>query len=232
MAKQPAFDGFHPQMIQFLDELASHNNRDWFAKNKPRYESDVLEPSLEFIEAMQKPLSAVSPHFVAVPKRVGGSLMRVYRDTRFAKDKTPYKTNVGIHFRHEKGKDVHAPGFYVHISPEECFVGCGIWHPDSKGLAKIRKTIHKDQAGWKRAAMGKAFLSKFKMLGDSLKRPPKGYDAEHPLIAELKRKDFIASSDLDYDELFDKSVIKNVSARMKKAVPMMKFLCGALRLKF
>lgn len=231
MAKSK-FDGFHPQAIQFLDELTSHNNREWFAKHKPRYESDVLAPALEFVEAMQKPLAGISPYFLAVPKRTGGSLMRIYRDTRFAKDKTPYKTNVGIHFRHEKGKDVHAPGYYVHISPEECFVGAGIWHPDSKTIAKIRKTIHKDQAGWKRATMGKAFLKRFKMMGDSLKRPPKGFDAEHPMIDELKRKDFIAVADLDYDDLFDKTVVKTVTTQMKKCVPMMKFLCGAIGLKF
>lgn len=226
-----SFPGFHPQVIQFLDELASHNNREWFQKNKPRYEADVLAPALNFVEAMQEPLASISKHFVAVPKRSGGSLMRVYRDTRFSKDKTPYKTNIGIHFRHEKGKDVHAPGYYVHISPEECFVGAGIWHPDTKALTKIRKTIHKDQAGWKRAAMGKTFRRDFKMLGDSLKRPPKGYDNEHPLIDELKRKDFIACSDLDFDDLFDKRLVRTVKARMKKTLPMMKFLCSAIGLK-
>lgn len=226
------FSGFHPQTIQFLDELASHNNREWFQKNKPRYESEVLEPALEFIEAMQAPLRKVTPHFLATPKRTGGSLMRVYRDTRFSKDKTPYKTNVGIHFRHELGKDVHAPGFYLHISPEECFVGAGIWHPDSKALGKIRKTIHKDQAGWKRAAMGKAFCNQFQRLGASLKRPPKGFSADHPMIDELKRKDFVASANLDYDELFDENVVKTVIGKIKKTVPMTRFLCHALGLEF
>ncbi len=231
MAKS-SFPGFHPRCIQFLDELASNNNRDWFQKNKTRYESDVLEPALAFVEAMQEPLKKVSPHFLAVPKRVGGSLMRIYRDTRFAKDKTPYKTNVGIHFRHEKGKDVHAPGFYVHLSAEECFVGCGIWHPDSSALQKIRKTIDKDPATWKRVSRGKAFTNHFQLAGDSLKRPPRGYKAEHPMIDDLKRKDFIALCDLDYDELFDKSVVKNITAKMKKAAPLVRFLCGAIRVKY
>lgn len=231
MAKD-TFQGFHPSTVQFLDELASHNNRDWFNKNKPRYESDVLEPSLAYIEAMQKPLATLSKHFVAIPKRMGGSLMRVYRDTRFSKDKTPYKTNVGIHFRHEKGKDVHAPGYYLHISPEECFLGCGIWHPDSKALAKIRKTIHKDQAGWKRAAHGRAFKNTFELGGASLKRPPKGFDNEHPMIDDLKRKDFIAVTELEYDDLFDTKVTKTITTKLKKGSPLMKFLCGALGLKF
>ena len=232
MAKAASFSGFHPSAIQFLDELTSHNNRDWFQKNKSRYESDVLEPALAFVESMQKPLATISKHFVAVPKRTGGSLMRIYRDTRFSNDKTPYKTNVGIHFRHEKGKDVHAPGYYLHISPEECFLGCGIWHPESKALAKIRKTIDKDQAGWKRAAMSKAFLNLFEMHGESLKRPPKGYKAEHPLIDELKRKDFIGLTPISFDDLFDPKLPKAIASKLKKGTPMMKFLCGALNLKF
>lgn len=229
---QATFAGFHPRTVQFLDELASNNNREWFNKNKSRYEADVLEPALAFVSAMQAPLAKISPHFKAIPKRTGGSLMRIYRDTRFARDKTPYKTNVGIQFRHEKGKDVHAPGFYLHVSPEECFVGCGIWHPDSKTLGKIRKTINKDQAGWKRAAMGKAFLSRFEMRGASLKRSPKGFKEEHPLIVELKRKDFIACADLDYDEIFDPGIVKNVAAKMRRAKPMMHFLCHAIGVKF
>lgn len=158
--------------------------------------------------------------------------MRIYRDTRFSKDKTPYKTNVGIHFRHEKGKDVHAPGFYVHISAEDCFVGAGIWHPDTRTLGKIRKTIDKDQAGWKRAALGKTFTKHFQCMGESLKRPPKGYSNDHPMIDELKRKDFVALAGLDFDDLFDQSITKKVTSLIKKTTPMMQFLCGALRLKF
>ena len=231
MAKS-SFRGFHPNAIQFLDQLASHNDREWFTKHKSRYEADVLEPALEFIEAMQKPLASVSPHFVAMPKRVGGSLMRIYRDTRFAKDKSPYKTNIGIHFRHERGKDVHAPGFYIHISPEECFLGCGIWHPDTRTLSKIRKAIHKDQAGWKRVSRGQAFLKQYKLAGDSLKRPPKGYDAEHPIIDDLKRKDFIAVGELSLDDLFEKDLVSKCTARMRTGKPLMRFLTAAVGLEF
>lgn len=229
---QSSFSGFHPSCLQFLDELATHNIREWFQKNKARYESDVREPALEFITAMQKPLAKISPHFAAVPKRVGGSLMRIHRDTRFSNDKTPYKTNLGIHFRHAAGKDVHAPGYYVHVSPEECFAGCGMWHPDSNSLAKIRKTIDKDPAGWKRASKGKAFLKHFRLAGESLKRPPRGYKAENPQIEDLKRKDFIAVCDLDFDELFDANVVKTIAAKFKKASPLVSFLCGAIGLKF
>ncbi|MEM7282905.1 MAG: TIGR02453 family protein, partial [Pseudomonadota bacterium] len=132
------FTGFKPNLVRFLKQLEKNNDRAWFQENKHRYESDVLAPALEFIDAMATPLHKISPHFNAIPKRMGGSLMRVYRDTRFSKDKTPYKTNVGIQFRHQLGKDVHAPGYYFHIDPKSVFIGVGIWHPENKTLAKIR----------------------------------------------------------------------------------------------
>ncbi len=124
------FEGFPKTCVPYLKKLAKNNNRPWFNDNKQRYEDAVRTPALAFIEAMGPPLKKqLSPHFLAQPKKVGGSLMRVYRDTRFANDKTPFKTNVGIQFRHELGKDVHAPGFYLHIEPGNCFLGAGICAP-------------------------------------------------------------------------------------------------------
>ncbi len=122
-----------PSFFEFLEQLAANNNRPWFAKNKSRYEEQVLGPALEFIRAFQPRLKKIAPHFVASDRRMGGSLMRIYRDTRFAKDAKPYKTNVGIQFRHELGRDVHAPGFYVHIAPGECFLALGLWRPEPDG---------------------------------------------------------------------------------------------------
>jgi uncharacterized protein (TIGR02453 family) len=121
------FERFKPSLFEFLEQLAENNNRPWFQANKGRYEHDVLEPAMAFIRAFQPRLKRISSYFVANDRRVGGSLMRVYRDTRFAKDGEPYKTNIGIQFRHEQGRDIHAPGFHVHIAPGECFlaVACG-----------------------------------------------------------------------------------------------------------
>ena len=120
------FRGFDASLLQFLEELADNNHRSWFQINKERYETAVLEPSLAFIREFAPRLKKISPYFVASDRRVGGSLMRVYRDTRFGKDKTPYKTNVGIQFRHEFGKDVHAPGFYVHLVPGQRFLALAV----------------------------------------------------------------------------------------------------------
>ena len=112
-----SFAGFPKDTLRFLADLSKNNDRDWFADNKDRYESAFVEPSLEFIAAMEKPLKKISPFLVAAPKKQSGSLMRIYRDVRFSKNKNPYKTNIGIQFRHEAGKDVHAPGLYVHLAP-------------------------------------------------------------------------------------------------------------------
>ena len=226
------FKSFDPSLVKFLGQLKRNNNREWFAKNKSRYEEQVLYPALAFVEAFQSNLKKISPYFLAVPKRVGGSVMRVYRDTRFAKDKTPYKTNVGIHFRHEQGKDVHCPGFYLHIELKECFLGAGIWHPDNPSLAKIRTAIDGDPAAWKRARDNKKFRSQFDFAGDSLKRPPRGYDADHKYIEDLKRKDHIGINTIDASEITDPKFIDYVAAAFASSRPYMRFLCDALKVPY
>jgi uncharacterized protein (TIGR02453 family) len=227
-----SFDGFPAQTAKFLTELANNNERDWFNANKHRYEEHVLEPALTFINAMEPRIEKISPHFLAVAKRTGGSLMRVYRDTRFSKDKTPYKTNIGIQFRHELGKDVHAPGFYLHIQPKNCFLGAGIWRPDSEALGAIRASIDEESAAWKRARDSKRFVEHFQFGGDTLKRPPRGFSPDHSYIEDLKRKDFIAISEYPIGSIRSAGFPDEVAARFSTAKPLMKFLCGALNLKF
>ena len=158
--------------------------------------------------------------------------MRIYRDTRFSKDKTPYKTNLGIQFRHEAGKNVHAPGFYFHVDKDQVFVGAGVWHPDNPTLKKIRIRIDDDQAGWKRAKNGKRFRQTFELHGDSLKRPPQGFDPEHPLIDDLKRKDFICVEEFTEAAACKPGFIDRVEASCSAAGPFVKFLTEAVGQKF
>jgi uncharacterized protein (TIGR02453 family) len=226
------FRRFEPTIFEFLEELSHNNNRPWFQENKWRYEQEVREPCLAFIRAFQPRLKKISPFFLASDKRVGGSLMRVYRDTRFAKDKTPYKTNVGIHFRHEFGKDVHAPGFYVHIASEECFLAMGLWRPDASALARIRQAILDDPAKWKRARDNKRFRTHFELTGDSLKSAPRGFPKDHPLVEDLKRKDFIGLRHLDEEDVLNEEFAKNTAEAFAASRPYMKFLCGALSVPF
>lgn len=182
-----------PALFEFLSDLKSNNDRSWFDANKQRYVESVQTPMLEFVREFAIPLAQISPHFRADPRPNGGSLFRIYRDTRFSKDKSPYKTNVGAHFRHESCKDAHAPGFYLHLEPEACFAGLGIWRPDGKSLAGIRKLIADRPEEWTEVVSESDFASTFRLGGESLTRPPKGFDPLHPLIEDIKRKDFIAS---------------------------------------
>ena len=223
---------FTTQGMSFLAELEQNNTRDWFHENKSRYEDLIRTPALNFIDDMENDLTHLSPYFLAISKKVGGSLMRVHRDVRFSKDKSPYKTNIGIQFRHEMGKDVHAPGFYVHVEPGECFVGVGIWRPDSSALGKIRDAIVERDTFWLSAINDKNFKKNFDLSGESLKTQPRGYDKEHPLIEDLRRKDFIAISHVDDKKVLSKNFKQHVVKRFAEAEPYMQFLCKALTLKY
>lgn len=218
---------FSKATLGFLNELAANNDRAWFEENKPRYEALVREPALEFIAAMAAPLAKFAPHFRAEPRKMGGSLMRVFRDTRFARDKSPYKTNIGIQLRHELGKDVHAPGFYLHIATDECFFGAGCWHPEAEALGHIRDLIAAQPKRWLAARDDKKFAAHWALAGDSLTRPPRGYVADHPAIEDLKRKDFIGLASLSFVEATGPGLVKLASERFAAAAPLMKFLCEA-----
>lgn len=223
---------FQITLFQFLEELGVNNNRPWFQENKARYDRDVLEPSLAFIRAFGPKLKKISPLFTAEDRRVGGSLMRVYRDTRFGSDKTPYKTNVGIQFRHEMGRDVHAPGLYVHIAPEECFLAVGAWRPDAAALKAVREAIVERPDVWKRAVRGKRFRETFELTGESLKRPPRDFPADHPLVEDLKRKSFIGIRNVTEGDVLDPEFLDDVAKSFTAARPFMRFLCEALGIPF
>jgi len=209
---------FNRKTIKFLKELDQNNNRDWFTENKQRYEDDVRTPAMNYIESMSAPLAKISPFFVVSTKKVGGSLMRVHKDVRFSKDKTPYKTNIGIHFRHARGKDVHTPGFYMHIEPSEVYVAAGIWRPESSSLKNIRTLIDEYPSEWKKLSKQLSANSGFELGGDSLKRPPKGFEKEHPLITDLKRKDFIAVKNLKLSDIYATDFTKATAKLFKSAM--------------
>lgn len=223
---------FTSEFFEFLLELRSNNTREWFQSNKGRYERDVKEPLLRFIEDFEPRLHSISTHFVADTRANGGSMFRIYRDVRFAKDKSPYKTQAAAQFRHEAGKSAHAPGFYLHLAPDEIFAGVGMWQPDSESLAKIRGAIDANPGKWERAAKEKKFLADFALGGESLKRPPKGFDDDHPLIDDLKRKDHIASVEFDVADTFSPDFIDDFTDACRDASPYMEFLATAIGLPY
>ena len=219
---------FGPGLFSFLTDLRANNNREWFAANKHRYEEDVLEPALAFVDAFAPRLERISPHFRADARPSGRSLFRIYRDTRFSKDKSPYKTNVGIHFRHERAKDTPAPSYYLHIGPGEVFAGAGVWHPPTEAATRIREAIVAAPGQWKRATRSDAFAKRFTLGGDELKRVPRWADPEHPLADDLRRKDFFASTRLAADDVIGPGFVDEYARVCRATAPLQRFLCGAL----
>ncbi len=223
---------FSPRLFQFLKQLAKNNDRVWFQANKLKYERDVKEPLLSFIGDFAGPLRKLSPHLVADPRPTGGSMFRIYRDTRFSKDKQPYKTVAAAQFRHDSGKDVHGPGLYLHLEPGNVFIGAGIYRPEPAVANRIRDAIAADTKAWTRAITGAAFSKCFALSGESLKRPPRGFDPEHPRIEDLKRKDFIAVMNFTDKQACSPDFMKQVASAGLTAKPLMKFLCDGLELEF
>ncbi len=223
---------FTHKTFDFLNKLAVNNDKSWFNDHKNDYESLVREPALAFIEQMQSWIKMISPHYEANPKKIGGSLMRVYRDVRFSKNKAPYKTNIGIQFRHEIGKDVHAPGFYLHIQPDNCFLGVGVWRPQSNALKQIRDKIANQSAQYQDAIEHPPFTEYYHMGGESLSRPPRGFDKTHPLIEEIKRKDFIAICPVQDDWVLQQDLPEQAARLYGRAQPLQRFICEALGLRF
>lgn len=220
---------FESSLPKYFRDLEKNNNKEWFTANKDRFEADVQAPLLEFVTAMQPRLAKVSKHLVAVPKKSGGSLTRIYRDTRFSKDKKPYNTYMAMRFYHELGNKASAPRFYIHVDGTRAGIAAGCWQPDSPALSRIRTAIVENGSGWTRVKNDKKQAAAWEGLsGDSLKRPPKGFDAESPHIEDLKRKDFILYSPLTLDEFTAPDFIDQAEARLKAAGPLMRFVADAL----
>lgn len=226
-----AATGFGPGLFDFLAELELNNRRDWFEANRGRYESELREPAFDLIRAVRPRLAKISPAITARDAKVGGSLMRIHRDVRFSADKAPYKTNVGIQFRHRAGKDVHAPGYYVHISLDHCFFGAGSWMPDRDALAAYREAIAEHGKAWNKLAR-RYQKPPWRIDGDKLKRPPRGWSADHPMIEEIKRKHFIAVRDFTQEEALSNEFPATIAKWCKETAPLMQFLCHAAALDF
>ena len=218
---------FTPRLFKFLGELRRHNRRLWFLKHRSEFEDCVRQPGLRFIADLQLRLREVSPWLVADPKPHGGSLFRIYRDVRFSKDKSPYKTHTGMNFRHASTSEtVHGPSLYLHLEPKNCFLAGGIWQPEPRSLARIRDAVAWRPEEWRKAKRG------LRLEGDTLTRPPRGYAATHPLIDDLKRKDFIASIDLSQAQVCGGRFMQDFLHAATKMTPLMRFVSEAVKLRF
>ena len=210
------------RLFQFLVELRFNNERPWFQARKERYQLEVEAPFHRLVEALTPKVRALNPAY-GEPKA-----FRIYRDTRFAHDKSPYKTHVAAQWRHRAAPgDVHAPGFYLHLEPGECYAGGGLWSPETEALAKVRAKIARKDKQW----------MAFKKLGmplwdqDNLKRPPKGWDEQHPMIQDLKRRHYITWVDLSDKVLCGPSAVQAISRAFEQSNALIRFLNQCLHLR-
>jgi uncharacterized protein (TIGR02453 family) len=236
---------FTDKTFRFQRALGRNNSREWFAAHKDDYEQHLRQPFLRLIGDLQAPLATISTHFRADPKPMGGSLFRIHRDTRFSNDKTPYKTWAGARFFHERtkvaavdatlqrpGHGIEAPSFYLHIFPGDCFIGGGLWHPEPATQRRIRDFIVENPGAWKKAVHAPAFRRKYDLHAESLARPPRGYPADHELIEDLKRKNFVAMAALDDATVTGPRLLKAVTDGLRGCAPLIDYLCAALDLEF
>jgi uncharacterized protein (TIGR02453 family) len=223
---------FSDKTFKFLRGLARQNEREWFQANKADYEQHLRQPFQHLIADLQPGLSDISEHYRADPKGVGGSLFRIHRDTRFSKDKTPYKPWGGARFFHARSKQIEAPSFYLHVQPGRCFLGGGLWHPEPETQRKVRHFLFENPGAWKAAVQTAAFRRKFTLDGDSLSRPPRGFPADHELIADIKRKDFVATMALDDAQVLGPRLRQAVLEHFRSVAPLIDYLCAALDLEF
>jgi uncharacterized protein (TIGR02453 family) len=221
-----------PALFRFLRELAGENRREWFQANRERYERDVRGPALELVAAMAPRLARLSPEIRAEAKKVGGALLRLERDRRFIRDLPPYKTWVGLQFRHARAREGPAPSYYLHLEPGRVYAAVGLWRPSAAAAGAVRKAIVADPEGWKRVVRGRAFRAAFELDGRALKRAPPGVDPAHPLLEDLKRADFVAVARLTQRDATAPGFVRELADLCAAGTPLVRFLSSALGLAF
>ena len=213
-------------VVDFLKKLNKNNNREWFMDNKPMYQeahASFVELTASLIDQIGKFAPDIS---TLEPKKC---VFRIYRDVRFSKDKSPYKTNFGTSMKPGGRKSPYG-GYYIHIHPTESFVAGGIYHPESLNLSKIRQEIDYNPQVINKLISNKKFKDAFQEVkGDKLKRPPKGYDESHPDIELLKHKDFIVYSGLTVKEVLSNDFIKSAVGKFKLMKPFNDYFNTAIQ---
>ena len=224
---------FSDKTFKFLRGLARHNERDWFHAHKPQYEAHVRQPYQRLLGDLQPTLAGISLHFRADPKIVGGSLFRIHRDTRYAHDKSPYKTWQGAKLFHERSRQLEAPSFHIHVQPGRCFVGAGLWHPEIANQRKVRQFIFDNPGGWQRAAHDPAFRKRYTLeSSDMLVRVPAGFPADFVHADDLRHRNFVMSRALDDVDVTGENLLRILEQALTELAPFMDYLCASLDLEF
>ena len=237
VAADTAFTGFRPEAVEFLAELAANNERAWFQPRKGEYERLLKEPLEALCVALAERFRARGIPMQADPARAP---FRIYRDVRFAKDKSPYKTNIGASFPwageeagdvdgRSRTANVHSSGGYFHLSPGEIYVGGGYWHPEKPWIDAFRQRLVADPAAFHALIDAPAFQSTFGGLsrdGHALQRVPSGYPADHPEAEVLKLKDVIFGRRLSDREAQSGELPDTIADVFEAAVPLLRYLAS------
>lgn len=227
------FTGFTPAAQRFFRGLGRHNNKAWFEANRAGYETALREPMKALIEALDVRLAEFAPEIVGDPKR---SMFRINRDIRFSKDKSPYKTNAGIWFYHQRagrgvGQDaLGGAGFYFHLDGKSAFAGGGIWMPSRPTLSKIRDAIAAQPAGLRRIVEAPAFRRRFGAFHDEsmLTRVPRGFPPDHPAADWLRYQSFTVGRDVTAAQIASARLVNRLAADFEAALPLIRWLNRAI----
>jgi uncharacterized protein (TIGR02453 family) len=217
------FPGFPKEGIAFLRALKKNNDREWFAPRKAEFEATVKQPMIQLVTALHREMMRFAPQYVGEPAKC---VYRIYRDTRFSKDKTPYKTFASALLL-RNGFDRHAgsAGIYFSVSPTEIEVAGGVYMPDRDTLLALRTYIGENHKQF-RATFATPKVKKLlgELWGDSVTRVPKGFDAEHPAEDLIRRKNYILSAQLDAKIATTPKLLGEIVTRIKAMTPFVEFL--------
>jgi uncharacterized protein (TIGR02453 family) len=209
-------------MIPFFRNLKRNNRREWFQPRKHLFEQHVKTPMLELVGAINTELARFAPEYVTEPKN---ALFRIYRDTRFSADKTPYKTHVAASFSRRGGERLGTGGFYFSISHEVIEVAAGIWHPDREVMLAVRNHIAETHAELSRILSDKKSRKLAgELKGAALSRSPKGFDPAHPAAGFIKMKDWILEVTLEASLATTPKLHAAVVERFQAMTPLLNYL--------
>ena len=214
-------------ILKFLKDLAKNNNREWFEKNKPRFETAKADFEIFVTDLLNEMIKFDGSLAGLEPKKL---IFRIYRDVRFSKDKSPYKKNMSAAMS-SAGKGLVVPGYYFHIEPgNKSMLGVGLYMPPPDNLAKVRQEIDYNSTALRKIFMERKFKSNFGEFWDEdkLKNVPKGYAKDHPAAEWLKLKSFIVTCSFSDKEVADKKFLKNVAGMARAAKPLNDFLQEAI----
>jgi len=217
-----SFAGFDPAALAFLRNLEKHNRRDWFQPRKEQFERLLKSPMAELVEAINGALARFAPEHVNDPAK---AIYRIYRDTRFSPDKTPYKTHVGAIFP-RRGAEKHASaGFYFEVSHQYVGVAGGLYMPGPEELLAVRTHLAAGYRAFRKLLDGKELRGAMGSIqGERLSRAPKGFPAEHPAADLLRHKQWYWWSELDSSLALTPELLPELLKRFRLMAPAIEFL--------